>query len=381
MRILVTRGAGFIGSHVVDAYVEAGHDVWALDDLSQGRRGLVNPEATFLELDFGSPDLRGVLAAHHFDCISHHVDPVGVSAADPIRETMSNVVGTLHLLEAARANGKPRIVFSSTGGAVYGAQRCFPATEDHPTIPLSPYGVATRTVEHYLEHYRHAHGLRHLALRYANVYGPRQDPDRDGGVIAVFCQRVLQDRAFMIHGDGEQTRDYVHVRDVARANLLAMECLTTSMITDGNGRAALGRRACGASGPPERPQSLDAAKTAPIFNIGTGIETSVNALTAMLLDAAAADCRIGYQPPRPGDRRRSCIDPGRARDYLGWLPLTPLEEGLAETFAWFRRQEESKSHALAGVGRAAGSRQLAAGSSAGSWQQAAGSGRETEGSR
>jgi UDP-glucose 4-epimerase len=335
----------------VDAYVEAGHDVWALDDLSRGRRGLINPEATFLKMDLASPDLRGVLAAHHFDCISHHVEPVGgaAAAADAIHETMANVVGTLHLMEAARANGKPPVVFASADGAVYGALRSFPATEDHPAIPLSPHGVAARTVEHHLEHYRHAHGLRYLALRYANVYGPRQDPDRDGGVIAVFCQRVLQGRAFMIHGDGDQTRDYVHVRDVARANLLAMEHLTTSMITDGNGRAALGRRARGTSGPPERLQSLDVAKTVPIFNIGTGIETSVNALTAMLLDAAAADCRIGYQPPRPGDRRRSCIDPARARDYLGWVPLTTLEEGLAETYAWYRRQEESKSRSRAAL--------------------------------
>ncbi len=225
MKLLVTGGAGFIGSHVVDAYIQAGHEVWVLDDLSRGKREQVNPHARFTRMDLRSPDLGDLLADGGFDCISHHAAQIDVRASvvDPGRDATINIVGTLNLLEAARAHGVPRIIFASTGGAIYGTQRHFPATEQHPTAPVSPYGVSKLSVEHYLEYYRQVHGLRYAVLRYANVYGPRQDPEGEAGVVAIFCGKILRGQRLIIYGDGEQTRDYVYVGDVARANLLALE--------------------------------------------------------------------------------------------------------------------------------------------------------------
>jgi UDP-glucose 4-epimerase len=348
MRILVTGGAGFIGSHVADAYVQAGHEVWVLDDLSRGRRDQINSHARFVCMDLRSPDLYDLLAEGHFDCINHHAAQIDVrsSVADPARDAMINIVGTLNVLEAARALGIPRIVFASTGGAIYGEQHHLPATEQHPTVPVSPYGVAKLTVEHYLEYYRQVHGLRYVVLRYANVYGPRQDPEGEAGVVAIFCKKILRKECLTIYGDGDQTRDYVYVDDVARANVLALRYLTRPVVSaslPGSLQLAAGSEL----GTAERPNGRTAER---IFNIGTGIETSVNALAAMLLEAADTDCNVEYAPVRPGEQMRSSIDPSRAAQILGWTPLTPLFEGLTQTLAWFRSKEP------------AGSRQLAVGS-------------------
>jgi UDP-glucose 4-epimerase len=351
MRILVTGGAGFIGSHVVDAYIRAGHDVGVLDDLSRGKRENINPEASFTRMDLRSPDLKDFLAENQFDCINHHAAQIDVrlSISDPVRDAMINVVGTLNLLEAARLTGTRTIIFASTGGAIYGAQRRFPATEEHPTAPMNPYGVAKRSIEHYLEYYRQIHALRYVVLRYANVYGPRQDPQGEAGVVGIFCQQVLGRRRFVIYGDGEQTRDYVYVGDVARASVLAFEHLRKPLAF--SVRADNGQRAAGSSLPPNRVNAAThPGNNCGVFNIGTGVETSVNALAATLLDSIGADCPIVYQPSRPGEQLRSCIDPSKAGEVLGWSPVTPLPEGLTETFAWFRRQNESRSRVLVSAG-------------------------------
>jgi UDP-glucose 4-epimerase len=375
MRILVTGGAGFIGSHVVDAFVTAGHEVWVLDDLSRGKRERVNPQARFTRMDLRSPDLKDFLAEGSFECINHHAAQIDVrvSIADPIRDATVNILGTLRLLEAACAVGVPRFIFASTGGAIYGEQRHFPATEQHPTIPLSPHGVAKLSIERYLEYYRQVHGLQYAVLRYANVYGPRQDPEGETGVIAIFCGRILRGQRVIIYGDGEQTRDYVYVGDVARVNLLALRYLAGNMESlesmplsqqtlAGSGQEQWDRRPAEPSNgrTAERPaRSLPAAccrlstesrdSTAQrlkklnglgtVFNIGTGIETSVNALAALLIEAADTDCPITHQPSRLGEQMRSVIDATRAQQDLGWRPAVPLSDGLLATLAWFRSQE------------------------------------------
>ena len=367
MRILVTGGAGFIGSHIVDTYLQAGHEVWVLDDLSRGKREQVNPHAPFVRMDLRSPGLKDLLAEGNFDCINHHAAQIDVrvSVADPTRDAMINIVGTLNLLEAARAHGVPRFIFASTGGAIYGEQRHFPATEHHPTSPLSPYGVAKLAVEHYLEYYRQVHGLRYVVLRYANVYGPRQDPEGEAGVVAIFCGRVLRKQRLIIYGDGEQTRDYVFVGDVARANLLVLNYLTRVIKSVESVESV-------ECGPRIRPQlnnsitqrinssreSIESGRSSEsrlnrlnnsttqqlnnsnnVFNIGTGVETSVNALAAMLLEAADADCPVVHQPGRQGEQLRSVIDAEKANLVLGWNPLTPVTDGLIQTLAWFRSKE------------------------------------------
>ena len=329
MRILVTGGAGFIGSHVTDAYVRAGHDVWVMDDLSRGKRENVNPKARFVRMDLRSPAIKDLLAEGTFDCVNHHAAQIDVrvSVADPMRDAMVNVVGTLNLLEAIRATGVPRIIFASTGGAIYGTQQQFPATEQHPTNPLSPYGVAKLAAEHYLEYYRQVQGLRYIVLRYANVYGPRQDPEGEAGVVAIFCGRALRGQGLSIYGDGEQTRDYVYVEDVAQAHVLALgyfESLESAQsITSSEFRLN--------SSIPMTPKG--------IFNIGTGIETSVNGLAALVLEAGDANCPIAHHPARPGEQLRSVIDPALAKQALGWTPKTAMSAGLHATLAWFRAQQ------------------------------------------
>ncbi len=328
MRILVTGGAGFIGSHVVDAYVQAGHEVWVLDDLSRGKREQVNPDARFIHMDVRSPGLGELLRKGGFDCINRlaaQID-VRVSVADPAQDAAINIVGTLNLLEAARVHGIPRMIFASTGGAICGVQRHFPASEEHPTAPMSPYGVSKLAVEHYLEYYRQVHGLQYAVLRFANVYGPRQDPEGEAGVVAIFCGRILRGQQLIVYGDGEQTRDYVYVGDVARANVLALRHLTqrNESIESVESGARMGSRLNN------------------VFNIGTGIETSVNALAAILLRAADASSPVVHQPCRPGEQARSAIAPTKAAHILGWKPLISLAEGLHRTLAWFRGSEAGR---------------------------------------
>jgi UDP-glucose 4-epimerase len=307
MRILVTGGAGFIGSHTVDALVETReHEIVALDNLSAGRRAQLNPVARFYRADLRDRSrIREVIEREKPAVVFHLAAQMDVrrSVADPAFDAEVNLVGFLNLMEAGRRNGLKRVVFSSTGGAIYGEQETFPCDEEHPCRPLSPYGVAKLATESYLFFYRAQYGIEYTALRYANVYGPRQDPHGEAGVVAIFCDRMLAGGRATIFGDGGQTRDFVFVGDVARANL-----------------AALASRVSGA------------------INIGTGIETSVNQLYAVLARAAGFEKPAEYAAGRPGEQRRSVISAKRAAAELSWRPQVALEEGLARSFQFFKER-------------------------------------------
>jgi UDP-glucose 4-epimerase len=303
VKVLVTGGAGFIGSHVTDVFLDAGHEVWALDDLSSGRRENLHPEVRLVVADIRSPDAARMVEAERFDVMCHLAAQMDVrrSVTDPRFDADVNVAGFLNLLEAARKSGVRKVVFSSTGGAIYGEQDVYPAPETHPTRPVSPYGVSKASGELYLGYYRAQYGLRSTALRYANVYGPRQNPHGEAGVVAVFCERLLRGDGCTVNGTGEQTRDFVFGPDVARANLLA------------------------ATGDVEGP-----------VNVGTGIETDVNRLYALLARAAGVERPAQHAPAKPGEQLRSSVDPSRAAKVLGWRPTVVLEEGLRRTVDWFR---------------------------------------------
>lgn len=304
MRILVTGGAGFIGSHTVDALVARAHDVAVIDNLSSGKQAQVNPAARFHQADLR--DSRAVTEAverERPEVIYHLAAQMDVrrSVADPVFDAQVNLIGLLNLMEAGRSRGLKRVIFASSGGAIYGEQETLPTAEDCPCRPVSPYGVAKLASESYLFFYRNEYGIGYTALRYANVYGPRQDPHGEAGVVAIFCGRLLKGQACTIYGDGLQTRDYVYVGDVAAANVAALE-----------------RPADGA------------------FNVGTGVETDVNQLYAELAKLAGVEKAPVHDAPRAGEQRRSVISPQRAKAELGWQPQTSLGEGLAATFSYFR---------------------------------------------
>ncbi len=307
---LVTGGAGFIGSHVADRLLAAGYDVTIVDNLSSGRRENLPASARFIEADITSPDAAQVVRDGAFDVLCHLAAQIDVrrSMDDPAYDARINILGTLNLLEAIRtASPRTRVVFSSTGGALYGDFDPPPSGELTGKDPEAPYGIAKLAVEYYLAYYGRVHGIDTVALRYGNVYGPRQDPHGEAGVVAIFCNRLLDERALMVYGDGTQTRDYVYAGDVAAANVLA----------------------AGAMLPPAA--RLDARA----LNIGTGIETTVNALAASLQRAAGSTTPIEYAPPRAGELLRSALNTRKATEVLGWSPSVSIDEGLAETFAWF----------------------------------------------
>ena len=303
MRILVTGGAGFIGSHVCDEFIAKGHSVEALDNLSTGSRKNLSAAVPLAVLDIRSPEAASYIVAHRPDVICHLAAQMDVrkSVDDPRFDAESNIVGTLNLLEAARRAGVKKFIFSSTGGAIYGEQDVFPAPEAHATRPVSPYGVSKAAGELYLGYYRAQYGLDFVALRYANVYGPRQNPHGEAGVVAIFALRLVARESCTIYGDGAQTRDFVFAQDVARANSLALE------------RDLVG----------------------PV-NIGTGIETDINRVYELLAAAAGVRQPATHAAAKPGEQRRSCIDPSLAKRVLGWSPTVALEEGLRQTIAFFR---------------------------------------------
>jgi UDP-glucose 4-epimerase len=312
MRILVTGGAGFIGSHVVDAYVQAGHEVFVVDDLSSGKRENVHPQAHFMHADIQDVAVRHLIVREEIEVLNHHAAQMDVrrSVADPLFDARVNICGLLNVLEGAREVGVKKIIFASSGGTVYGEQEVFPASEDHATHPISPYGVSKRTGEHYLYFYQVQYGIPYIALRYANVYGPRQDPHGEAGVVAIFTLRLLSGAQPIINGDGKQTRDYVFVGDVARANLAALQVEYT--------------------GP---------------LNIGSGIETDVNQLFQHLRALANPQAPEMHGPAKSGEQRRSVLAWDRAATVLHWRPEVSLEEGLRQTVAYFRtRQHGHQSH-------------------------------------
>ncbi len=309
MNILVTGGAGFIASHIVDAYIALGHHVSVIDNLSTGRKENLNGQARFYEIDIrDAPGVRRVFAEGSFDVVNHHAAQIDVrrSVADPVNDASVNLLGALTLLESAVASGVRRVVFASSGGAIYGEQDFFPADESHPTRPISPYGVAKLATEQYLYYYRAVHGLGSVCLRYANVFGPRQNPEGEAGVVAIFASKMLNNEQPVINGDGTQTRDYVYVADIVRANVLALAF-------DGSG----------------------------IFNVGTGIETDVNRLFASLRSATGVPCPERHAEAKRGEQLRSVLDNTRIRKELGWAPSVSLDEGIATTVEFFRGR---KSH-------------------------------------
>ncbi len=305
-RVLITGGAGFIGSTAADQFLAAGWDVAVLDDLSTGKRGNVPAAARFYPVDLRSEAAAEAIRKEQPQVICHHAAQIDVrrSMSDPRHDADVNLGGLLNLLQAAVAAGSvEHVVFASSGGATYGDTEVVPTPESHPQRPISCYGAAKAASEIYLEVYRANYGLRYTALRYANVYGPRQDPHGEAGVVAIFSGRLLDGRPCTIYGDGGQTRDYVFVGDVARANLLAAE-----------------RRHLGP------------------LNVGTGVETDVNTLYAHLARAAGVDRPPEHAPGRLGEQRRSCIDPSAAFQAIGWRPEVPVADGLARTLEFFRKQ-------------------------------------------
>jgi len=300
--VCVTGGAGFIGSHVADALVAAGHRVLIVDDLSSGRKDNVPAGAELHVLDIRSARAAALVAESGVEVLVHHAAQIDVrrSVADPLFDADVNVRGTINLLEGGRRGALRQVVFASTGGAIYGEQDVFPAGEDHPTRPLSPYGVAKLAVEHYLRYYHAEYGLDVTCLRYANVYGPRQNPHGEAGVVAIFLDRLLAARECLINGDGLQTRDYTFVADVVAANL-----------------AALGRPGFH------------------VYNVGTGIETDVVRLYRQIADALGIERPAVHGPAKGGEQRRSVIAAGRLEHELGVRVATPLADGIAATAAWF----------------------------------------------
>lgn len=303
MKILVTGGAGFIGSHVADAFVAAGHEVLIIDDLSSGRDTNLNPKAKLYRLDVRDEKIGEVFEQERPEVLCHHAAQIDVrrSVADPIFDAQVNVIGLLNLLEHGRRHGLRKVVLASTGGAIYGEQETFPAAETHPRAPLSPYGIAKLVSEHYLFFYRETYGIDFVALRYANVFGPRQNPHGEAGVVAIFTEKLLRGEQPVINGDGTQTRDYVFVRDIVRGNLAALT-------TDFQGA----------------------------INLGTGVETDVNTIFRTVLSAGGFSAEERHGPAKAGEQRRSVIDNALARRVLGWQPTFTLEQGLRETVDYFR---------------------------------------------
>ncbi len=305
MKVVVTGGAGFIGSHVCAAFADAGYEVIALDDLSSGKPSNLDDRTRLIKLDIRAEAAAQVIREERPDVVCHLAAQMDVrrSVADPRLDADVNVVGLLNLLEACRVSDVKRFIFSSTGGAIYGEQDVFPAPESHPTRPLSPYGCSKAAGELYLGYYRAQYGLPTVALRYANVYGPRQNPHGEAGVVAIFSERLLAGHSCTIFGTGEQTRDFVFGPDVARANLLAAQS-----------------DFCGS------------------INIGTGREASINEVYYLLAEAAGVDSPPLYAEGKPGEQFRSCVNAARARRVLGWTPTISLQEGTQMTVEWFRQK-------------------------------------------
>jgi UDP-glucose 4-epimerase len=308
MKILVTGGAGFIGSHVADAYVAAGHEVGIIDNLSSGVRENINPKAKFWQGSITDADfVDGVVREFKPEVLNHHAAHihVGRSVADPLFDATVNIDGTINLMQSLVGVGScKKVIFASTGGAMYGDKQT-PFTEDMAEAPLSPYGVSKRAAELYLGFYQEQYGIKFISLRYANVYGSRQNPHGEAGVVSIFAKNILENKQPVINGDGKQTRDYVFVEDVAKANALALQYNKSG-----------------------------------VFNIGTGIETDVNEIFRLMNREFGADWREVHGPPRPGEQGTSSLSFEKARKELGWEPKVKLAEGIKITVKWFKNNPE-----------------------------------------
>ncbi|MBI5451872.1 NAD-dependent epimerase/dehydratase family protein [Candidatus Gottesmanbacteria bacterium] len=305
MKILVTGGAGFIASHIVDAYINLGHDVVIVDNLSSGRREFINKKAKFYQADIRDRDkIKDIFTKERPEVLNHHAAQISVreSVLDPINDAEINILGLLNLLEAGRKNGVKKIIFASSGGVVYGEAKQIPTHEDYnPLQPLSPYGVSKLASEYYLNFYYTTYGIQYFALRYSNVYGPRQNPHGEAGVVAIFSLKLLNGEIPIINGDGKQTRDYVYVGDVVEANKIA---LTSS---EGG-----------------------------VFNIGTGIETNVLEIYQNIKEITGSSVSAKHGPAKSGEQKRSCLDSRLAAEKLDWKAKINLDEGLKKTIEYFK---------------------------------------------
>jgi UDP-glucose 4-epimerase len=310
-RVLVTGGAGFIGSHVAEAYLRDGWEVVVLDDLSRGHEANVPKGARLVRADIRSPEARRTVATGRFDVLNHHAAQIDVrvSVDRPAFDSEINVVGLVNLLEGAGEGGVRRVIFASSGGVVYGDPEVIPTRETAPKLPVSPYGVSKLAGEYYLRALAALRGFEGVPMRYANVFGPRQDPKSEAGVVSIFVSRLLAKEPLMVFGDGRQTRDYVFVKDVARANLMA----STAPVPGGT--------------------DLDA----PAFNIATSVERSVLELADTVGKVMGQKPKVEFAPARPGELSRSALDVSKAKKALGWSPSHAFEDGLRELVEWFRK--------------------------------------------
>jgi UDP-glucose 4-epimerase len=303
VKIVVTGGAGFIASHIVDAYIDQGHEVHVIDDFSTGRRENLNPKAIVHSLDIAERDAAALIGKIKPNALNHHAAQMDLrrSVEDPLLDARINIIGFVNLLEACKDAGVKKVIFASSGGAVYGDKEPIPADEEHPQEPLSPYGVSKKTGELYLAYYQAAFGMPFVALRYSNVYGPRQSSKGEAGVVAIFISQLLSGKSPLINGDGKQTRDYVYVGDVVEANVAALKSEYV--------------------GP---------------LNIGTGKETDVVTICKLLQQGLNSAIEAVHGPAKIGEQRRSCLETSRARRVLGWKAEVSLATGLKKTIDYCR---------------------------------------------
>jgi len=306
MKILVTGGAGFIGSNLVDALIEQGHQVSIVDNFSTGQKENLNPKAEFYELDIQDKKLTEVFEAEKPEVVFHLAAQIDVrkSVADPVQDAKANILGSLNLLENCKNFKIKKFIFSSTGGAIYGDSDLIPTPENAPQMPISPYGIAKLSIEKYLHYYQVVHSLNYTILRYANVYGPRQNTQGEAGVVAIFCNKILSNQAPVINGDGLQTRDYVYVADVVAANLLALN-----------------------------------SNKVETYNVGTSLENDVNKIAKLIKENIDTKIEFTHGSAKAGEQQRSCLDYSKIKNDLGWLPQTMLSSGIAATVDWFKSQQ------------------------------------------
>ncbi|GAB4298083.1 MAG: SDR family oxidoreductase [Ignavibacteriaceae bacterium] len=305
MKILVTGGAGFIGSHITDEYIRNGHEVVIVDNLYSGFLKNINPDAKFVEMDITDNSLVQLFESEYFDVVNHHAAQMDVrkSVTDPVFDASTNILGSLNLLQCCIRTNVKQFIFASTGGAVYGEQEYFPADENHPLQPVSPYGISKLSVEKYLYFYHLQYKLNYSVLRYANIYGPRQNPHGEAGVVAIFVKKLLQDQQPVINGSGEQTRDYVFIDDVVKANMI-----------------------------------VTGSTDSQVLNVGTGIETTVNRLYDLLTKLSGKNIEKKYRPAAPGEQMRSLISSEKFFRKYNWKPSVKLEEGLKHTLDYFQTE-------------------------------------------
>ena len=310
MKILVTGGAGFIASHITDAFINEGHQVFVLDNLTSGFEKNVNSKATLIKSDICNKELSDLFETEKFDVLNHHAAQMDVrrSVADPAFDANTNIIGTINLLQNCVKTGVKKFMFASTGGAIYGEQNYFPADENHPTTPLSPYGISKLAVEKYLSFYNAQYGLNYSILRYANIYGPRQNPLGEAGVVAIFISKLLKDEQPIINGSGKQTRDYVFVKDVVKANLFALKDYKCD-----------------------------------IYNVGSGIEADVNKIFNELNRIVGKGQVEKHGPAAPGEQMRSVITSDKLFNKFQWRPDTDLSTGLQETVQFFRAGGQNRN--------------------------------------